>query len=238
MKCPTCDVALDRAEYENVSVSQCPQCKGYLVNRNRVVLIKTTQDHSPETLRSEMTTQCHPDAQSNIRCPKCRGRMMSKERVPVKTDSDFFLDVCRECNVVWFDGGELARLQIQYESSMKALEAYSFQQKARHRTEEDEEEFQQNLAALPIEKNWIITALSERGLDIIVMVPIVVTGILFYSSYPNWVVALASLVCALCLALSCVKFIRGGILRITSVIAVIAVEVIFLSYIFNHRLSL
>ncbi|MCH7988702.1 MAG: zf-TFIIB domain-containing protein, partial [Planctomycetes bacterium] len=139
MNCPTCDVRLDRAEYESVSVSQCPQCMGYLVNRNRVILIKTKQDHSPETLQAEVAAQSRPDAQANIRCPKCRGRQMSKERVPVGTDNDFFLDVCRHCNVIWFDGGELARLQIQHESSTKALEAYAFQQKTRNRTEEQEE---------------------------------------------------------------------------------------------------
>ena len=240
MNCPTCDVSLDRVKYESVTVSQCPQCMGYLVNRNRVILIKTKQDHSPETLQAEVAAQSHPDAQSNIRCPKCRGRQMSKERVPVDTDNEFFLDVCRDCNVVWFDGGELARLQIQYESSMKAIEAYAFQQKAQKRTEEQEEEFQRNLAALPKRNNWLESLFQESLLGM-------VTGVLFLVTLlisapimedwgiPIWVPAATSLGCALSLGRLCVRMIEGGILRRTALIVVVASEVSFLSYLFYYR---
>ena len=234
MNCPTCDVPLERVKYENVSVSQCPQCKGYLVNRNRLILIKTTQDHSPETLQAEVSTQSYPDAQSIIRCPKCRGRNMSKERIPVETDNDFYLDVCRNCNVVWFDGGELARLQIQYESSTKALEAFAFQQKAQHRTKEQEEEFQQNLAALPKAEHWLISAFYEKLLAITVTVLFVMTAIFFYFDFPNWATVATSLGCAFSLGRLCVRMINGGIIRLTSLIIVTAVEVSFLGYLFYY----
>ncbi len=235
MNCPTCDVPLDRVKYENVSVSQCPQCKGYLVNRNRVILSKTTQDVSSETLQAEVTTQSHPDAQANIRCPKCRGRTMSKERVPVEKDNEFFLDVCRDCNVAWFDGGELAKLQIQYESSMKAIEAYAFQQKAQHRTEEEEEEFQQNLAALPTAENPLKAAFRDNSLAAIVVVLVIMSELLVYFEFPNWVPAATSLACALSLGRLCVRMINGQILRLTSLIVVMAVEIYFLVYVFYFR---
>ena len=165
---------------------------------------------------------------------------MRKERVPVDTDNEFFLDACRDCNVVWFDGGELARLQIQYESSMKALDTYAFQQKAQNRTEEQEEEFQRNLAALPKRANWLKSLFQESLLGMI-------TGVLFLATLlllsplmkdwgiPIWVPAATSLGCALSLGRLCVRMLDGGKRRLTSLIIVVASEVYFLSDLFYYQ---
>ena len=232
MNCPSCDVSLDRVKYENVSVSQCSQCMGYLVNRNRVLLIKTTQKISSEALQAEVTSHSHPDSQSIIRCPKCRSRPMRKERIPIETDNGFSLDVCRDCNVVWFDGGELARLQIHYESSTKAIEAYAFQQKLQNQTEEEEEEFQQNLAALPKAENWLLFALYENMLAFTVIVMFVMTAIFFFFEFPTGVTVASSLGCAFPLGRLFVRKIERGRKRLTALFVVIAMEILFLGYLF------
>ena len=167
MDCPNCDVSLDRVKYENVQVQQCPQCRGYLIRRNRLRLIKSTRDQSIEDLQAEAEAHQRPDTSEPIRCPRCRVDRMTKERIRVEDAYDFTLDFCQKCSNVWLDGGELARLQMTFESSAKAVEAYAYGQREVSRTEAEKREFEQRLAEMPVAGNWVEGAVGDVGLMVI-----------------------------------------------------------------------
>jgi len=73
----------------------------------------------------------------------------------------FHLDTCRRCEPVWFDGGELARLQLSYQISPQGKDAAELQRRWREMPPERREEFEQNLARLPVEEAAPFSAFEE-----------------------------------------------------------------------------
>jgi len=59
------------------------------------------------------------------------------------------IDTCSDCDLVWFDPGELARMQIGYEATAQAKETAELQHRARNMTPEERTQFERNLANLP-----------------------------------------------------------------------------------------
>ncbi len=163
MKCPACDTELNRATYENSPVFQCSRCSGYLMQKGRIRAIKSSRDQSTEALEQEVAQEQSPDSVDSLRCPKCLARKMTKERVRIKSDDDesFSIDTCRHCNVAWFDGGELARLQLDYETCDEALDEVDFRERAASRTAEEKEAFEQRLDALPRRRSFFDRAIGE-----------------------------------------------------------------------------
>jgi Zn-finger nucleic acid-binding protein len=145
MDCPKCSRPLNRTTYENVRVMQCDECFGYLVVRKRLMLIKSTRELGPEALHQEAHAEQTPDTEEQLRCPNCLVEVMRKERVRVADDESFHLDVCRKCENVWLDGGELARLQIKFEQSAKAIEAFAHQERLQALSSDEQTELQDRI---------------------------------------------------------------------------------------------
>ena len=111
--CTVCSGVLEATEYEGTPVMHCNQCHGYLLERRGVDDIKESGDKSTAELAAEQDRDRVGDTLDPIRCPKCGGSM-GKEYL---TEPDaFHVDYCDPCGVLWFDGGELARLQLTYEA--------------------------------------------------------------------------------------------------------------------------
>ncbi len=64
---------------------------------------------------------------------------MKKEKIPLSRlgGEPFFIDVCQKCRMVWFNGGELAKLQLDYEMSDQAIEELDHQLRLAQRTPEE-----------------------------------------------------------------------------------------------------
>lgn len=148
MDCPKCSRPLNRTTYENVRVMQCDECFGYFVARKRLTLIKSTRELGPEELHNEAHTEQTPDTEEQLRCPNCLVEAMRKERIRVDDDDSFHLDVCRKCENVWLDGGELARLQIKFEQSAKAIEAFAHQERLQTLSDDEQTELQDRIENL------------------------------------------------------------------------------------------
>ena len=197
MDCPKCSRPLNRTTYENVRVMQCEECFGYLVARNRLRLIKSSREQTPEALRNEAQTEQAPDTQERIRCPSCRVEVMQKERVRVTADDFFHLDVCRKCGRVWLDGGELARLQIKFEQSAKAVEAFAHQERLETFTDEQRTEFQERIDKLRGSESFLRASAAD--------IAFVGTGVAFllatifslFLGAPIWSGLLSLALCAL-----------------------------------------
>jgi Zn-finger nucleic acid-binding protein len=154
--CPSCETTLQRAKYEKFYVFQCPDCSGVLLNIGRLPFIKTGRGLSTEELQSEVEIgSSTEDTREKVRCPRCRGEggspaMDKMESRKLESTAELFLiDVCKSCRLAWFNGGELARLQLAYESTPKAIAELQMQLQAESRTEEEEEELREDLAQLP-----------------------------------------------------------------------------------------
>ena len=201
MSSNTCGEPLKRTTYEDVQVMQCETCFGYLVARNRLTLIKGSRQMTPDALRDEARNEKAEDTAEQIRCPKCRVNRMRKERVRVTADESFFLDVCRECNQVWFDGGELAKLQMEFEQSAKAVEEFALKERLESRTDRERAEFEERVAQLPDSPSalraawfdsWANVALALGGL-----VALAAFGWFLYEGSWGWSVAASLVLCGL-----------------------------------------
>jgi Zn-finger nucleic acid-binding protein len=94
---------------------------------------------------------------------------MTKEKIPIRPaiGQSFSIDVCKPCNVVWFDGGELARFQLDHEHRPAGREEQKAQERARDRTAEEHERFEELLAALPQSPGLLKQALTESALAVV-----------------------------------------------------------------------
>jgi len=112
MDCPRCRLALQPTRYSEgdltVAVEQCPQCQGQLFARADLKRIEETVVLKPlGQLASIPTarTQMRP-----VACPRCPDHpYMGKVNNP--RHSEVVMDVCGQCDSVWLDKGELARIQ-------------------------------------------------------------------------------------------------------------------------------
>ncbi|MFH1922802.1 MAG: zf-TFIIB domain-containing protein [Planctomycetota bacterium] len=228
MDCPKCSRPLSRTTYENIRVMQCEDCLGYLVARNRLKLIKSSREQSPEALKNEVRAEQTPDTQERIRCPSCRVETMQKERVRITADDFFHLDVCRKCHNVWLDGGELARLQIQFEQSAKAVEEFARQDRLQDFTAEQRTEFQQRVDKLQDSESVFGTSVADLAfLSAGIFLLVATAGCLFFE-YPVWSALFSLALCALLVYGAISRFEDTGIQRVLAICVVGLVEAVYL----------
>ena len=128
-KCPVCtDSQLERIRYEGVMIFRCPMCRGTLLEYPKLETIERKMQLGEDELESEASFSV-PESETPIRCPKCRDKMSSMPnhkrrlaRYQSATVADFQIDGCRYCRLAWLDGGELAKLQLSYQRSVKGQE--------------------------------------------------------------------------------------------------------------------
>jgi len=161
MNCPTCEAELSRTTYENQAVFQCAQCGGYLVDRQDMVVIKKYQGQTREELEAELAKHPGRERGETVKCPKCRARRMDKRNMHVGNSERIQLDLCPSCDVVWFDAGELARMQLHYEQSVQAVQSLAQRDADEIDDPARQAEFEKNLAALPKTQSGVSMAVSE-----------------------------------------------------------------------------
>jgi len=118
MKCPVCEVQLEATSYEGVTVRLCPQCRGMLVEADRLRAIERRRERqwSEAELREITSRVAAAGEAARRRCPKC---LMFMDRVNASWDTcAFHLDRCEPCKVVWLDAGELELVRARYEKEV------------------------------------------------------------------------------------------------------------------------
>jgi len=125
------------------------------MKRQRMAQIQSNRETSSEQLEHHAEKRATADSTGLIRCPRCRVQRMNKEKIQFdqRPEESFQLDVCRKCQMIWFDGGELAKLQLDYESSIKAIDQMERQQLARSLSEDRKEQLEERIAAMPMASN-------------------------------------------------------------------------------------
>ncbi|MCX7006724.1 MAG: zf-TFIIB domain-containing protein [Kiritimatiellaeota bacterium] len=149
--CPHCHIPLTPMDYTGFNVLHCDQCKGYLVDVSRLETIKRLARKEQAELKAEVRAEYQGDTPAPVKCPKCHLPMQKK---PVQLPGLMLqLDECKECALLWLDGGEIALVQLE----PRTLPIYSDMQDMKRRSaalETDPERkaaFERNLAKLPDE---------------------------------------------------------------------------------------
>jgi Zn-finger nucleic acid-binding protein len=149
MRCPACKtISLQRETYEGFNVDKCPECLGHLIPRLRQQGISRQSKLSPEDLEHQVLLERGEDSQKLLGCPRCGDRMRKLNKA---RPTPFKIDHCIKCDVLWLDGGELALMQLSYESSAQAEESREMRRRWEEMSDERRAQFRENLRKLPKE---------------------------------------------------------------------------------------
>ena len=165
MKCPVCGSGMKRILYEGFAVFRCMNCHGYLMADRRLENIRRSDKRSVELLKQEVTEQSGGDTAEKIRCPRCH-RVMKKKFIAAP--ASLHIDACRDCEMLWLDGGELARLQLSHEISARGRDAAEFRRRHREMTPEQKAQFEQDLEKLDSGEQSAGSILGETFLESLV----------------------------------------------------------------------
>ena len=144
MNCPSCKLKLQRIQYEGLNIRQCGECRGHLVTFSRLKSIQARRRNSENDLLDEVVEE-GVDTLDKLRCPTCLRRM--EKRTKRMGTLQFLIDQCRDCEHLWLDKGELAKLQVIYQYSEKGEEAERFRQRLATMSSQEKADFSIDLDA-------------------------------------------------------------------------------------------
>jgi heat shock protein HtpX len=133
--CPKCHIPLLAQEYEGVTILQCPNCAGVLVEEADVQRILVRQekafaDHIKylAEISKQQDLKRHKYADVNIYsddglvCPHCQHARARMIRQFFNLLYKIEIDKCQFCGRIWFDKDELEMFQYLYEQENNAKE--------------------------------------------------------------------------------------------------------------------
>ena len=106
LKCPADQQALTISDSEGHLGYRCSTCGGTWLPASYVTSIAQEHDFDPKAFVASLAAST--DRDSSKACPD-DGNILAMAQV-----EGIELDWCRECNGVWFDTGEIARLLAQH----------------------------------------------------------------------------------------------------------------------------
>lgn len=115
-----------------------------LLDSDRADKIKRRINKDVEQLVKESELSAAEDTLEKIRCPACRNRM-DKQLIE---ELDFNVDQCDNCDKVWFDGGELSRLQLAFENRPQTAELNRMRERINNMTNDERSEYEERIANL------------------------------------------------------------------------------------------
>jgi len=147
-KCPICRVDLTHVEYEGSRILRCDQCRGHLVSELRLRMITRVNKKPQNELKSEVTTEFDASTLTPVKCPQCHITM--RKRLIKLPMLKLHSDVCKHCELVWLDGGELALAQLGYEASVGFIDGQEMKRRAEalRSSPERKAEFEANMREL------------------------------------------------------------------------------------------
>ncbi len=98
--CPRCGKPLNLEKHLHGGLWRCPQCSGVAAN---LTVLRRQLDE--EVVRDFWRKAIDASAASTNKCPSCSRPL--REFVARHEDQSLRLDLCRQCQMMWFDPGEL-----------------------------------------------------------------------------------------------------------------------------------
>ncbi len=112
MNCPRCkSVALKQDRLREAAITYhawaCPQCTGLWLSREE--LVRAEMEEKPALFEFRQLLGREAQA-APLACPECQGAL---QKLRSSRDHHVTMDVCRKCEKVWLDGGELKVIQTE-----------------------------------------------------------------------------------------------------------------------------
>ncbi len=125
MICPNCKQPMIVVEHRQIELDYCTKCEGVWFDSGELELFLHSMNlESPGLVMGDILTS--PEIKSSHkerRCPICR-RRMKKTAIG---EPAIHIDVCREGDGLWFDGGEVHQLIRQLVQTPSAKESSQHQ---------------------------------------------------------------------------------------------------------------
>ena len=107
MICPACRNDMIVVEYQRIELDFCPQCRGVWFDHGELDLMLQSAKLDNTTLSDISHLSEAQTSEKTRKCPICR-QSMAKNTIGFK--APILIDVCRQGDGLFFDGGELNQL--------------------------------------------------------------------------------------------------------------------------------
>ena len=109
MICPACKSDMIVVEHSQIELDYCADCRGLWFDSGELeLLLESMGLESPDLFLSDILESAEAESREKKRkCPIC-GRKMKK--TVIGQEPEILIDVCRQGDGLWFDGGELGQL--------------------------------------------------------------------------------------------------------------------------------
>lgn len=101
--CPNCKVSLKAQKLENVRLWKCASCSGLVVS---IPTVRKGLD--PKAFKKIWQKLYSAEPDTGRPCPGCKNPLTVVEADG--QDSEILIDVCRSCQILWFDDKEFSSL--------------------------------------------------------------------------------------------------------------------------------
>ncbi len=109
MICPACKSDMIVVEHSKIELDYCTNCHGVWFDSGELELLLEPaglEGLEPPLANLADSTEARP-AEKKRKCPICLKKM---KKIVVGQEPEILLDICRQGDGLWFDGGELALL--------------------------------------------------------------------------------------------------------------------------------
>jgi Zn-finger nucleic acid-binding protein len=109
MICPACNSDMIVVEHSQIELDYCTNCHGVWFDSGELeLLLELAELENPAPLLANLASSTEArSAEKKRKCPICLKKM---KKVLIGQAPEILLDVCRQGDGIWFDGGELAQL--------------------------------------------------------------------------------------------------------------------------------
>ena len=116
MLCPRCQTGLHKHHYqEKVFAFSCPVCKGIALTLGGLRSLRVDE----ENIRNIWEAAIKGKSGTQLPCPECRQEMQIIKVNDGQTD--FYIDICTKCHIIWFDPGELEKIPVMPEQPVEDI---------------------------------------------------------------------------------------------------------------------
>ena len=112
MICPICKSDMIVVEHSRIELDYCTNCSGVWFDSGELELMLETMglEETGLSLDNILASPKAKTSEKKRRCPIC-GQKMSK--ATIGQEPEVLIDVCRQGDGLWFDGGEVGQLLTQ-----------------------------------------------------------------------------------------------------------------------------
>jgi len=124
MKCPKCDIILNKKKIKGIEISECPKCEGIWFNKDELRQIKDKTDSDLNWMDFDIWK--HPEkfkaiSENNV-CPSCKSEMLILDYDKTNIEIEY----CTNCSGIWIGKNGLKKIinALENEIITKSMDGY------------------------------------------------------------------------------------------------------------------